>query len=121
MKTPTSITEEDRALIKPYVILPLVLHAFERDTRVFLNLRSPDPYVDWIHAARERLCHETRLTRYEALKRGLNIYKNERTGSGIVVKFHYRGSGGEMTLENREIAEIAVSLMRKYLTFELPN
>lgn len=51
MSTPQVITEEDHALIRPYVILPMVQAAFERDSRVFLTLRTPDPYVDWLTQA----------------------------------------------------------------------
>ncbi|AIQ65436.1 hypothetical protein PSTEL_22305 [Paenibacillus stellifer] len=121
MATPLPITDADRALIKPYIILPMVLRAFERDTRIFLNFRTPDPYVDWIHAARERLSVEVRLTRFEAVRRGIRVYDEERTASGMSVHYLCRGHHGNLFLTNAEIAELAVKLMRKYLSLQKPS
>ena len=112
------INDDDRALIKPYVILPMILRAFERDTRVFQSLRTPDPYVGWINAAKERLSAELRANRFEAVKRGVRVYDEQRTPAGMTVRYMCRGYHGEMTLSNEEISVEAAELMRKYLTFE---
>ncbi|NGM81181.1 hypothetical protein G5B47_02010 [Paenibacillus sp. 7124] len=116
---PLPTTDADRALLKAYVILPLVLSAFERDTRVFLNLRSPRKYIEWIYEARERLSVETRLTRFEAAKCGVKIYEELRTDGGITVRYACRYQYGEITLTNAEIANEAAGFMRNYLTFDL--
>lgn len=114
-----TISDKDFALIKHYVILPMVLQAFERDTLIFLNLRSPKPYVDWIYAARERLSRGTRLTRYKASERGIQIYAEEKTAEGIRVRFMCRGVQEECPLTNAVIADEAAKLMHRYLTFDL--
>ncbi|WP_379161402.1 hypothetical protein [Paenibacillus sp. sgz5001063] len=115
---PAEITEDDRSLIKPYVILPLVQAAFERDSRVFLTLRTPDPYVDWLNAARERLSNEAKAVRAQAHRRGVKITEQQRVNGTLLVRYQCRGYFGDMALEDAEIAEEAAGFMRRLLAFE---
>ncbi|MEC0167840.1 hypothetical protein [Paenibacillus graminis] len=100
------------------MILPMVQAAFERDSLVFLSLRTPDPYVDWLYAARERLSLKARMVKYNARQRSITVTKQQRVAGGILVRYQCRGYFGDITLSNAEIAQEAAGLMRKYLTFD---
>ncbi|OME22208.1 hypothetical protein NSS98_21060 [Paenibacillus sp. FSL E2-0274] len=114
---PASITEQDRTLIKPYVILPMVQAAFERDSNVFLNLKTPDPYVDWLAQARERLASEARKIKNEAFRRGIRMTSKQRIDGGLLVRYQCRGFFGDLALPDTEVAEEAAELMRRLLKF----
>jgi hypothetical protein len=114
---PASITEKDRALIKPYVILPMIQTAFERDSNVFLHLKTPDPYVDWLTQARERLAGEARKIKNEAYRRGIRIENQHRVDNLFLIRFQCRGNFGDLTLSDAEVAEEATGIMRRVLMF----
>lgn len=113
----TTITAEDRALIKPYVIMSLIKAAFERDSNVFLQLKTPDPYVDWLTQTRAKLSLEARRIKTEAYQRGIRITSNQRIEGGLLARYQCRGYFGDILLPDAEVAEEAAELMRRLLTF----
>jgi hypothetical protein len=117
MSTTHVITDEDRALIKPYVILTMVHTAFERDSHVFLSLKTPEPYVDWLTQARERLTLESHKILNETHRRGIKMTKTQRIDGGVLARYQCRGYFGDLTLRDAEVTEEAAKMMQKLLTF----
>ncbi|MEK5418202.1 hypothetical protein [Paenibacillus sp. FSL L8-0708] len=94
----------------------MVQTAFERDSNVFLHLKTPDPYVDWLTQAREKLAVEARRVKNEAHRRGIKITSNQRMDGGILVRYQCRGYIGDIALPDGEVAKEAAGLMRRFLT-----
>lgn len=111
------ITEEDRALIRPLLVLPMVEAAFVRDSRIFQTLQSPEPYVDWLTQARERLAAEVRAVKAQVYRRGIRIVEQQRVKDGFIARYQCRGHHGDFVLRNEEIAKEAAEMMRTLLTF----
>lgn len=110
--SPAPITAEDIALLKPYVILPMVQAAFERDSRIFLTFHTPDPYVNWLNTVRKRLSNESKAIHEQAYQQGLQVTKQQHVNGKFLVGYQCRGYFGDIALSDREVANGVVELMR---------
>lgn len=114
--TPRIINDEDRALVKQYIIFPLVLTAFERDSAIISSaVKTPEPYVERITLAMDSLTHDITDIKRQFRDRGIKVYEQTRDADGVYAKFQCRGYHGNMTLRWSFINPEAAILMRKYL------
>ncbi|MDR9852878.1 hypothetical protein RJP21_04590 [Paenibacillus sp. VCA1] len=111
------VTEEDHALIKPYILLPLILSAFERDMNAIkAAVKTPDPYVDVLSTAMDRATHELTELRHEFRKRGIKVYELERTRIGYTAHYLCRGYQRTFSILDGLVRAEAGVLMRKFLS-----
>ncbi len=117
-----AITTEDRHYVKRYIILPLIIAAFERDSRYIKeHLKTPDPYVDAIKLATERAWADLREVKKHFFFKGLKVYEEKRTRLGILAKFKCRGYESKMELRWEYIAAEASVMMRKYMGLDISS
>ncbi|WP_149093436.1 hypothetical protein [Paenibacillus terrae] len=114
----TQITAEDHALVRTYLLLPMVLTAFERDKRILsesAGLRTPGPYVETVDCAMDRVTMELKDVRATMRKHGVKVYEETRDSVQIVALYQCRGYHGRFMMLNSYVAAEAGLLMRKYL------
>ncbi|MEK4360790.1 hypothetical protein NYE48_27675 [Paenibacillus sp. FSL M7-1455] len=117
---PPGITDDDHALIKPYILLPIVLSAFERDLNVIKTaVKTPDPYVDLISAAMDRVTRELTELRNEFRKRGIKVYELERTEVGYRAEYLCRGYQRTFSMLDGLVRTEGGILMRKFLGLDM--
>lgn len=118
--TPAQITDEDRTLVKYYIILPMILTAFERDTSIMNNLlKTPDPYIERVHLAMNSLTLDITTIKRKLRDLGIKVYETIRELNGVYTRFLCRGYHGHMTLRWTFIKPEAAILMRKYLGLDV--
>lgn len=117
-----AISDDDRLYVKRYILLPLIIAAFERDCRyIEQNLKSPEPYVDTIKLAIKKAQAEFKdIKKYFWLK-GLKVYEQSNTKYGVLAKFKCRGYQSDMELYWEFIAAEATIYMRKYLGLDISS
>ncbi|WP_045245291.1 hypothetical protein [Paenibacillus polymyxa] len=114
----TQITAEDHALVRTYLLLPMVLTAFERDKRILsesAGLRTPGPYVEVVERAMNAVSAELKDIRASMRKRGVKVYEQTRDSVQVVALYQCRGYHGRFMMLNSFVAAEAGLLMRKYL------
>ncbi|MCL6603367.1 MAG: hypothetical protein K6T94_10865 [Paenibacillus sp.] len=110
----------ENILVKSYVLLPLILSAFERDARLIsTHLRTPAPYLDMLNAAAAAATGDLRDIRYEMRRQGIKVYDQQNLKVGIEAKFICRGYHDRMLLLYDMIAAQAAIHMRKYLGMDI--
>ncbi|MGM1048416.1 MAG: hypothetical protein ACQEXX_20065 [Bacillota bacterium] len=115
-----AITDEDRYYVKRYMLLPLIIAAFERDCRfIEEQLKTPDPYVDVIKAATKKAQEELQEIKKKFFFKGLKVYEEVKTENGILAKFKCRGYSSEMELHWEFLTAQASILMRKYMGLDV--
>jgi hypothetical protein len=115
-----AITADDRQYVKKYILLLLVIAAYERDCQhIEANLKTPGPYVDTIKLAVDRALEEMKEIKKYFRTKGLKVYEQTNTESGIRAKFMCRGYRSEMELRWEFITAEASVLMRKYLGLDI--
>ncbi|WP_103110293.1 hypothetical protein [Brevibacillus reuszeri] len=115
---PPMIGSEDYALIKPYIILPMILSAFERDKKIIEEsgvIKTPAPYVAMIDVAMDRVSADLREVKRQFRERGIKVHTIERGDSLIVAKFVCRGYTGTFNLRDQYLSAEAGVLMHGYL------
>lgn len=116
--SPPTISSEDYALIKPYIILPMILSAFERDKKFIESsgaFKTPVPYVTVIEAAMKRVSADIRDVKREFRKRGIKVYEVDRKYGVIEAKFGCRGYTGTFSLLEGYLVSQAGVIMCSYL------
>jgi hypothetical protein len=116
---PPMIGSEDYALIKPYIILPMILSAFERDKKIIEEsgaIKTPAPYVAMIEAAMSRVSADIREVKRQFRERGIKVHTVERGDFLIEAKFVCRGYTGKFNLRDQYLLAEAGVLMLGYLT-----
>ncbi|MEK4980799.1 hypothetical protein [Bacillus sp. FSL K6-6540] len=115
-----AITDDDRHFVKRYILLPLIIAAFERDSRfIEQQLKTPGPYVDTINHAKEKAWADMRDVKKYFWLKGLKVFEENRTKYGIMAKFKCRGYESSMELYWDYITAQASILMRKYLGLDV--
>lgn len=109
----------DNMLVKSYIMLPLVISAFERDAAILSKeLRTPAPYIEVLHTAANAATADLRDVRAEMRTRGLKVYEQQRLMTGIEARFICRGYHERMLLLDDIITAQATTHMRKYLRLD---
>lgn len=120
MSFPESISSDDRMCVKRYILLLLVIAAYERDCRyIEANLKTPGPYVDTIKLAVDRAWGDLKDIKKHFRSKGLKVYEQTNIQNGIQAKFMCRGYRSEMELRWEFITAEASVLMRKYLGLDV--
>lgn len=75
-----AITSDDRLYVKKYILLLLVISAYERDCRhIEANLKTPGPYVDTIKLAIDRAWGDMKEIKKYFRTKGLKVYEQNNT------------------------------------------
>ncbi|WP_338842004.1 hypothetical protein [Paenibacillus glucanolyticus] len=115
-----AITSEDRHFVKRYMIITLVIAAFDRDSRhIQQQFKTPGPYVDIIKLATENAWADLRDVKKHFWLKGMKVYEEKRTPLGIMAKFKCRGYESSLELLWDYITAEASILMRKYLGLDV--
>lgn len=110
---------QDNLLVKSYILLPLILSAFERDaSAISSELRTPAPYLEVIQRAVHAASADLREIRAGMRARGLKVYEQQRLEAGVEARFVCRGYHERMLLLDDVIAAQATLHMRRYLGME---
>lgn len=116
------ITTTDQILVKRYILLPLIMTAYERDLHIIKESRlfkSPDIYAEILEAALKVVTEDLSSVRLAFSKRGIKVYEENRLKDGIRAEFLCRGYHSKMFLSWSMITSEAVVLMRKYLGLDI--
>lgn len=117
---PRELTNEDQSYVKLYIMLPLILSAFERDKKLIeQTFKTPGPYVTLIGNAIKRVEDDHREVRRKFRLQGLKVYEERRTESGIQARYLCRGYHYDMTLLWPLIKAESSVLMEKYLGLDI--
>ncbi|MCR8843062.1 hypothetical protein NQ117_05170 [Paenibacillus sp. SC116] len=111
------ITEEELALVKSYVLLPMVLTVLDRDAKLIANaglLRSPEPYVDAITNAMNRVSEDLRDVRRQFRSRGIKVFEEVREVKSVNVRYLCRGYEHSMTLLWELVGKDVKERIREY-------
>ncbi|WP_338841875.1 hypothetical protein [Paenibacillus glucanolyticus] len=115
-----AITREDRHNVKRYILLPMIISAFERDCRhIEQNLKTTEPYIDAIKAAIDRAHKELMEVKRHFWLKGIKVYEENTTKIGKKAKFMCRGYTSQIELRWEFITAEASVLMRKYLGLDV--
>lgn len=115
LQTPTDIS-----YVKLYLLLPLILAAFERDKKLIeAHFKTPRPYVMLIEEAIKKVEYEMYEVRKKFRDLGLKVYEENRTDKGIEAKYLCRGYRHEVSLLPYFVAAEAGVLMEKYLGLDI--
>jgi len=107
---------QDNMLVKSYILLPLILSAFERDASIMsVELRTPAPYLEVLRAAAHAATADLVDVRAEMRVRRLKVYEQQRLEAGVEAKFICRGYHERMLLLDDVISAQATLRMRRYL------
>ncbi|WMT42862.1 hypothetical protein RE628_11560 [Paenibacillus sp. D2_2] len=88
---PIDQTPTDMQYVKMYLLLPLVLSAFERDKKIIeQNLKTPGPYINFIDTAMDRVMVDLKEVRRKFRLLGIKVYEETRTQSGIDARYMCR-------------------------------
>ncbi|PAD72386.1 hypothetical protein [Paenibacillus campinasensis] len=118
---PPFVHSTDHAVVKRYVMLPLILTAFERDKGIIEGsgaFKTPGPYVAMIEAAMRRVGADIRDVKRELRERGIKVHTIDKTDTRIESKFVCRGYTGKFSLLDAYMAAEGGELMRAYLRGE---
>lgn len=117
---PPQMTNEESSYVKLYLILPLILAAFERDKRIMeTTLKTPRPYVTLLNNAIRQVEGELREVRRKFRLHGLKVYEEHHGGIGIEAKYLCRGYHYSMTLSWSLIKAESSVLMEKFLGLDI--
>ncbi|WP_433943590.1 hypothetical protein [Paenibacillus sp. SN-8-1] len=110
------MTNEEGALIKDYVMLPLIISAFQRDSKIIGGaVKTPDVYTDWLTVASDRVTKDLAEVRRQFRQRGIKVYETENDGKSVTARYLCRGYTGEASYLWSFLAAEASVVMRRYL------
>lgn len=116
------ITNADDILVKRYLILPLVLSAFERDKTNIINsgyFKTPKLYTELIEKAMDEVTKELTSVRRAFNQRGIKVYDEHRLAKGVQAQYMCRGYHSEMFLRWPFVTAEASVIMRMFLGLEI--
>ncbi|MNB79522.1 hypothetical protein D3C75_262570 [compost metagenome] len=113
-------TNEDGSYVKMYLLLPMILTAFERDKKVAeSSFKTPRPYVVLIEVAIKKVEIDLREVRRKFRALGIKVYEEKRTELGIQASYLCRGYHHSTTMLWSVIAAESSVLMEKYLGIDI--
>ncbi|MFD1179190.1 hypothetical protein ACFQ3W_23255 [Paenibacillus puldeungensis] len=117
---PRGLSNEDYSYVKLYILLPLILSAFERDKHIAEQVfRTPRPYVTLLDTAIKRVEDDHKEVRRKFRLLGLKVYGEKRTGEGIEARYLCRGYNYEFSMLWSLISAESSILMEKYLGLDI--
>ncbi len=113
-------TNEDMSYVKLYLLLPLVLSAFERDKELAgYTFRTPEPYVRMIDTAQRKVEADLKEVRKKFRELGIKVYEENLTFTGLDAKYLCRGYHYDFRMLSSLIAAESQVLMEKYLGLDI--
>lgn len=117
---PHNLSSEDQSYIKLYLLLPLILSAFERDKKIAEKVfKTPRPYINMIESAMRKVDADLKEVRKRFRELGLKVYEEQRTDDFIIAKYLCRGYHYDMTLNVKLVVAESSVLMEKYLGLDI--
>ncbi|MCY9540570.1 hypothetical protein M5X00_23215 [Paenibacillus alvei] len=113
---PVGATAEEIEMIKTFLLMPLILTAFERDAKLIeQSVRSPGPYIDVIDNAMNQATKTLYEIRREFRERGIKVYQVDRDWEGIRAEYKCRGYTSQIRLLRSLISAEASVQMRSLM------
>lgn len=115
---PPLISSEDYVLIQPYIVLPFIISALERDRKVIAEsgvIRTPYPYILAIDDAIKQARTDLYEIKQECRKRGIKVFDTERNKYGIAARYMCRGYHGVFEMLDDYLTAQASVLMHGYI------
>lgn len=113
------ITDEESALVKKYILLPMILTVFERDIKLIAaTVKTPEIYTEMITRAADRATKDLTEIRRQFRRRGIKVYEMERGTKEVTARYLCRGYTGECGMLWGFLASEAGVLMKRYLSGE---
>lgn len=122
MAQPETVQTTDIILVKRYILLPLILSAYERDQRIIKEsglFKTPDIYTELLEIGLNAVIEELRDVRRAFTKRGIKVYEETRSKEGVRAEYLCRGYHQDMFLSWSLITAECVVMMRKYLGLDI--
>lgn len=94
MAQPETVQTTDIILVKRYILLPLILSAYERDQRIIREsglFKTPDIYTELLEIGLNAVTEELRAVRKAFTKRRIKVYEEEKSSEGIRTEYLCRG------------------------------
>lgn len=116
MKGQAGLTAVELRMIKEFILLPLLMTAFERDLkRISAAVKTPGPYAELLQRVLDRITVDLAQIRRQFRIRGIKVYDPERTAAGIRAEFKCRGYLSEYGILNNVLKAEAEIYMKNYL------
>ncbi|MNW61441.1 hypothetical protein D3C74_394980 [compost metagenome] len=113
-------TNEDGSYVKMYLLLPMILTAFERDKLVAKEaFKTSRPYIALIDAAIKKVETDLKEVRRKFRILGIKVYEEKRTELGIQASYLCRGYHHDFNMLWSVIAAESSVLMEKYLGIDI--
>ncbi|MNW51895.1 hypothetical protein D3C74_293940 [compost metagenome] len=113
-------TSEDMSYVKMYILLPMILTAFERDKKVAeKSFKTPRPYIVLIDAAINKVEIDLKEVRRKFRMSGIKVYEETRTEIGIDARYLCRGYHYDFNMLWSVIKAESSVLMEKYLGIDI--
>lgn len=83
------LSDEQQQLLHNYILLPLVLHVFQRDMKFIAEsaIKTKGTYLKLMEAVIQRVENDLIQVRKEMRKVGVKVYEEQKTEDGIRVKY----------------------------------
>ncbi|GGF87101.1 hypothetical protein [Paenibacillus aceti] len=117
---PIDHTPTDIQYVKMYLLLPMILSAFERDKKIIeRHLKTPGPYISSIDSAMDRVAVDLKEVKRKFRSLGIKVYEEARTEKGIEAKYLCRGYHHDFDMLWSRIAAECGVLMESYLGLDI--
>ncbi len=109
-------TSDDFALVKEYMLLPLILEKLERDYSIIENqVPTPDVYKKIFDTAIDLVTIEHIMVKKQLRKRGIKIYEEQRDKIGLSANFVCRAYHETMSLMWNNARYDVIIRIKRYL------
>ncbi|MBO8172894.1 MAG: hypothetical protein H0Z33_13525 [Bacillaceae bacterium] len=84
---------EESRLIREYILLPFLLHVFERDKKIIATsaIKTRQPYIDAIERAIDQAHRDLVRVRKKLRAHGIRFYEEQHHALGVDYKYVYKG------------------------------
>jgi hypothetical protein len=110
-------SEEELRMIKRYLLLPVLMDVLESDMRTLAKagLKMPAPYLRSLRAVQQAACKEEVMLRRHFRAKGIRVYRQRRTQTGIEAEYLCRGYQRHMRLLWSNVRSDTEALIYRYL------
>lgn len=86
-------SETEEALVRNYVLFPLLLTVLERDKKVIGEspLKTKEPYLILLQEAIKKVEMDIALNKKSLRSYGIRVYEQKKTHLGMAIRFLYKG------------------------------
>jgi len=107
-------------LIKDFIILPFVLHLFERNLQVIRQspLKMKEPYLQAMNGMMDRMIRDIARTKRELHSMGIYVFSQNRNETSLDYQFKFKGYYHQCGLSWNVMRYEVQEYMKKYLCCE---